>query len=101
MLKKVYFLHENWQIGGVERTNIQWLKILKENGIPEDFKYLTAIESGFSNVVSPKNAVGFWQILSTSGKENGLEINKYVDERYDPIKSTEAFSELKVEPIKL
>jgi hypothetical protein len=77
----------------IKRAN-RWIpqieKILKDNGIPEDFKYLTAIESGFSNVVSPKNAVGFWQILSTSGKENGLEINKYVDERYDPIKSTEA-----------
>lgn len=65
-------------------------EILRENGIPEDFKYLTAIESGFVNVVSPKKAVGFWQILSTSGKENGLEITKYVDERYDPLKSTEA-----------
>ena len=77
----------------IKRAN-RWIpqieQILKENGIPEDFKYLTAIESGFDNVVSPKNAVGFWQILSTSGKENGLEINKYVDERYDPIKSTEA-----------
>lgn len=72
----------------------RWLpqieEILKENGIPDDFKYLTAIEGGFANAVSPANAVGFWQILSTSGKENGLEITKYVDERYDPIKSTEA-----------
>ncbi|MCA6079242.1 lytic transglycosylase domain-containing protein [Fulvivirga sedimenti] len=65
-------------------------QILKENGIPEDFKYLTAIESGFVNAVSPKQAVGFWQILSTSGKEYGLEITKEVDERYDPLKSTEA-----------
>jgi len=74
----------------------RWLpqieEILKENGIPDDFKYLTAIEGGFANAVSPANAVGFWQILSTSGKENGLEITKYVDERYDPLKSTEAAS---------
>ncbi len=72
----------------------RWLpqieEILKENGIPDDFKYLTAIEGGFANAISPANAVGFWQILSTSGKENGLEITKYVDERYDPLKSTEA-----------
>ncbi|MEJ2005028.1 MAG: lytic transglycosylase domain-containing protein [Cyclobacteriaceae bacterium] len=65
-------------------------EILKKNGIPEDFKYLTAIESGFVNVVSPKKAVGFWQILSSSGKEYGLEITREVDERYDPLKSTEA-----------
>jgi len=72
----------------------RWLpqieEILKENGIPEDFKYLTAIESGFDNVVSPKEAAGFWQILSTSGKEYGLEITREVDERYDPLKATEA-----------
>ncbi len=67
-------------------------KILKENGIPEDFKYLTAIESGLDNVVSPKQAAGFWQILSSSGKEYGLEITREVDERYDPLKATEAAS---------
>lgn len=64
--------------------------ILKEQGIPEDFKYLPLIESALLNDVSPKNAVGFWQILSTSGKELGLEITKEVDERYDPLKSTVA-----------
>lgn len=72
----------------------QWLpqieKILAENGIPDDFKYLTAIEGGFVNAVSPANAVGFWQILESSGEENGLEITKEVDERYDPLKATEA-----------
>ncbi|MEQ8243899.1 lytic transglycosylase domain-containing protein [Fulvivirga sp.] len=65
-------------------------KILRENGIPEDFKYLAAIEGGFMNEVSPANAVGFWQIRKDAGKENGLEIGNDVDERYDPIKSTEA-----------
>ncbi|MEQ9165161.1 MAG: lytic transglycosylase domain-containing protein, partial [Fulvivirga sp.] len=65
-------------------------KILRENGIPEDFKYLAAIEGGFMNEVSPANAVGFWQIRKDAAKENGLEIGNDVDERYDPIKSTEA-----------
>lgn len=65
-------------------------KILIENGVPTDFKYLTAVEGGFVNAVSPAHAVGFWQILSSSGKENGLEISRTVDERYDPLKSTEA-----------
>lgn len=63
--------------------------ILKRNGIPEDFKYLSLIESGFMNVVSPAGAVGFWQILSSTGKQYGLEINKEVDERYHLEKSTE------------
>lgn len=72
----------------------RWLSqiepILKEHGIPDDFKYLTAIEGSFRNDVSPRQAVGFWQIRKDAGKENGLEINKEVDERYDPLKSTVA-----------
>lgn len=64
--------------------------ILKANGIPEDFKYLPLIESGLMNDISPKDAVGFWQIVKAAGKENGLEITDQVDERYDPIKATEA-----------
>lgn len=77
----------------MKRAN-RWLpqidSILRQNGIPEDFKYLPLIESALINDVSPKNAVGFWQILKTSGKELGLEITKEVDERYDPLKSTKA-----------
>jgi membrane-bound lytic murein transglycosylase D len=65
-------------------------EILKSNGIPDDFKYLPLIESALLNVTSPKDAVGYWQILESSGKELGLEITKEVDERYDPVKATEA-----------
>jgi membrane-bound lytic murein transglycosylase D len=68
----------------------QMEEILKAHNIPEDFKYLPLIESGLMNDVSPKEAVGFWQILKSSGKELGLEITHEVDERYDPLKSTEA-----------
>lgn len=65
--------------------------ILKSNGIPEDFKYLCVAESGFDpRAVSPAKAVGLWQILESSAKENGLEINTEVDERYHIEKSTEA-----------
>jgi len=64
--------------------------ILKENGIPDDFKYLALIESGLENVQSYAGAVGFWQILKSTGREYGLIINRDVDERYHPIKSTEA-----------
>jgi hypothetical protein len=62
--------------------------ILKEEGVPDDFKYLAVIESGLLNVVSPAGARGFWQIMTATGKENGLEINSNVDERYHLEKST-------------
>jgi hypothetical protein len=64
-------------------------EILKKNNIPDDFKYLAAIESGLKNVSSPAGAKGYWQIMKATAKENGLEVNKYVDERYDVRKSTE------------
>jgi hypothetical protein len=57
--------------------------ILKENGVPDDFKYLAVIESGLTNAVSPAGARGFWQIMKATGRENGLEINDNVDERYN------------------
>jgi hypothetical protein len=64
--------------------------ILRKNEIPEDFKYLAVAESGLTNVVSPANAVGFWQFLEGTADEYGLEVNKEVDERYHLEKSTEA-----------
>lgn len=56
--------------------------ILEEEGVPEDFKYLAVIESGLAHVRSSKGASGFWQIMRTTGREMGLEINSNVDERY-------------------
>ena len=64
--------------------------ILKENGIPDDFKYVAVIESGLSNVISPAGATGFWQFMVEAGKKYGLEINDEVDQRYDLKKSTAA-----------
>ena len=63
--------------------------ILEKNGIPNDFKYLAVIESGLQNVTSPAGARGFWQIMKTTGKESGLEINTNVDERYHLEKATQ------------
>jgi len=62
--------------------------ILKEYGIPDDFKYLAVIESGLTQAVSPAGAVGFWQIMEGTGKDYSLEINDNVDERYNIEKST-------------
>ncbi len=64
--------------------------ILKEKGIPDDFKYLAVAESALALEVSPAKAVGFWQILEKTGRELGLEINNEVDERYSIEKSTRA-----------
>jgi len=64
--------------------------ILKENNIPDDFKYIALIESGLENSISPSGAKGYWQFLEGTAKEYGLEVNKEVDERYHLIKSTEA-----------
>lgn len=64
--------------------------ILKEHGIPDDFKYLAVAESDLSNAVSPVRATGFWQFMNSTGKEYGLEINREVDERYHLELSTSA-----------
>lgn len=63
-------------------------KILKKYNIPDDFKYLAAAESEYSNMISPAGATGFWQIMAETGREEGMEINNIVDERYDVEKST-------------
>ena len=63
--------------------------ILKKHGVPDDFKYLAVIESGLTNAVSPAGARGVWQIMKETGRENGLEINTNVDERYNLEKATE------------
>ena len=62
--------------------------ILKSYQIPEDFKYLPIIESNLENVTSPKGAKGVWQIMKSSAKDFGMEVNSNVDERYDLKKST-------------
>ncbi|MEZ4857916.1 MAG: lytic transglycosylase domain-containing protein [Flavobacteriaceae bacterium] len=62
--------------------------LLKKYGLPDDFKYLAVAESGLDNVKSPAGAAGFWQFLNTTGKEYGLEVNDYVDERYHLEKAT-------------
>jgi hypothetical protein len=77
----------------IKRAN-RWFplieNILKENKIPDDFKYIAAIESGLANVVSPAKATGFWQILKEPAERYGLEVNDEVDERYDVALATEA-----------
>lgn len=64
---------------------------LEEEGLPHELYYLPLIESGFNTrAYSHAGAVGPWQFIRGTGKRYGLDINSYVDERRDPILSTEA-----------
>jgi hypothetical protein len=63
--------------------------ILKEHGIPDDFKYLMVIESSCNPLArSVAGAAGLWQFMQSTGREYGLEVNKNIDERYHVEKST-------------
>jgi len=65
--------------------------ILKEQGIPDDFKYLAVAESNLDpKAVSPSEAVGLWQFIESAAKQYGLEVNAEIDERYHIEKSTYA-----------
>ncbi|MEA1887718.1 MAG: lytic transglycosylase domain-containing protein [Bacteroidota bacterium] len=64
--------------------------ILRAYGIPDDFKYLAVAESNLTNAVSPVGATGFWQFMTSTAEEYGLEINREIDERYHLEKSTAA-----------
>ncbi len=65
-------------------------KILTEENMPEDLKYLALIESGLTTATSPAGARGFWQFMRSTGKSYGLEINDNVDERNHVEKATRA-----------
>lgn len=63
--------------------------VLKANGIPDDFKYLAVIESHLDpQAVSPARAVGMWQLLEGTAKDEGLVVQTTVDERRHVRKST-------------
>jgi membrane-bound lytic murein transglycosylase D len=65
--------------------------ILKKEGLPEDLIYIALIESGFSSSAkSSAKAVGYWQFIKGTGHRYGLQIDSYVDDRRDFIKSTQA-----------
>lgn len=64
---------------------------LKREGLPEDLVYLALIESGFNVRASSRaRAVGPWQFIKATGKRYGLRVDAWIDERRDPIQSTEA-----------
>lgn len=64
---------------------------LAKYNLPDELKYLPIIESALNpKIVSKAGASGLWQFMHGTAKMYGLEINSYVDERNDPIKSTDA-----------
>jgi membrane-bound lytic murein transglycosylase D len=64
-------------------------RIFREQGLPEELAYTAMIESGFSpRAVSRVGAKGMWQFMEGTGRRYGLVINRWVDERLDPVKST-------------
>jgi membrane-bound lytic murein transglycosylase D len=66
-------------------------KALAERGMPQDLLYLAMIESGFNpRAYSRAHASGLWQFIRETGGRYGLEVNRAVDERRDPVESTDA-----------
>lgn len=64
---------------------------LDRHGLPLELKYLTIVESSLNpSAISPAGAVGLWQFMLPTARLYGLQVNSLVDERMDPIKSTEA-----------
>ena len=87
-------------------TFLQWLSLgkgleplilpeLEKVGVPKEFYYLAMIESGFNlKAKSRAAASGAWQFMSRTAMHYGLRIDKYVDERKDPVKSSRAAAAL-------
>lgn len=66
-------------------------KVLKQEGLPEELGYLALLESEFVvNARSRNGAVGLWQFMAPTARRYGLRIDRWVDERRDPVKSTRA-----------
>src|SRR6478672_9755784 len=78
----------------IVKLSTRWLPMIAEKlkaaNVPEDFKYLCVAESALQNLISKAGATGFWQFMGGTAPFYGLEVNAYVDERYHPLKSTDA-----------
>jgi membrane-bound lytic murein transglycosylase D len=93
-----YFTHSN----SGRQLFANWLKrseiylphvrrVLAERGLPEDLAFLPFVESGYNpRAMSRAGAGGMWQFMPFTGKKYGLNVGWWMDERFDPIKSTTA-----------
>ena len=83
------FISEGLQRGAKYLPMIQ--EEFREQGLPLDLAYIPLIESAFKNTARSRvKAQGMWQFMSYTGREHGLTLNWYVDERSDPEKATKA-----------
>ena len=83
------FIGEGLQRGAKYLPMIQ--EEFRKQGLPLDLAYIPLIESAFKNTARSRvKAQGMWQFMSYTGREHGLTLNWYVDERSDPEKATKA-----------
>jgi membrane-bound lytic murein transglycosylase D len=83
------FISEGLQRGAQYLPMIQ--EEFRDQGLPLDLAYIPLIESAFKNTARSRvKAQGMWQFMSYTGREHGLTLNWYVDERSDPEKATKA-----------
>ena len=88
------YSYKNLRTNKLHRKAEKWFPviepILKLHGIPEDFKYMPLVESGFKEGTSPKGAAGYWQFMPGTARTYGLKVNSQIDERNNMRKSTVA-----------
>lgn len=92
---EMYVVKKRMQVASMLGLSEYYFPIFEEalasNGLPLELKYLPVIESALNPVArSRARACGLWQFMYSTGKQYKLEINSYIDERYDPVRSTEA-----------
>lgn len=84
--------YSNLQTSKLHRQAEKWFPIiepiLKQYGIPADFKYIPLVESGLQGGTSPKGASGHWQFMPQTARDFGLKVNDELDERQNIRKST-------------
>jgi membrane-bound lytic murein transglycosylase D len=83
--------HPGGLVASFERSRpyfTEMVRVLEQGGLPRDLVYLSFAESGFNS-----DGAGPWQLSKSTARRFGLVVNKYVDERRDPIKSTRAAAE--------
>ncbi len=86
--EKSYFA-ESYHRSGLYRAYI--LQALRKAGLPEELSWLPLIESGFKvKALSRARALGLWQFITSTGYKFGLKRSRYIDERIDFIKATDA-----------
>ncbi len=85
---RMFFIN-SYKRSGLYRPYI--VEELKKAGVPEELSWLPLVESGFkTKALSSARALGMWQFIASTGHKFGLKRDRYIDERLDPYKSTQA-----------